>query len=282
MEHYRLLIRNYYQDHLGIGNVLKCLISGLSINDDTVIECYPHYMYGAYDTILDKKFIYDPATSNQKETVPINTCRILLLYYEDAYQNDLPNEEITLDPLHPKLFHWYFSRTKRIDWHYDPALVDSRVRERILGDIRKIVFLPIIHESVEKWTRLFCHAPSLGVSIRTWTASHEGTVGRPYSTEVYFKRINQVMTEHPEIQTIVLSVDNPAVIGEYLTEISAKYPHCAFIVLQKPAELNAIQYAVTKALTLARSTYFIGNRMSTFSELVYWFGECKPVVYTVF
>lgn len=282
MENYRLLIRNYYQDHLGIGNVLKCLISGLSINDDTVIECYPHYMYGAYDTVLDKKFIYYPDQATHKEIVPITTCRLLLLYYEDAYQADLPNEETTMDPLHPKLFHWYFSRTKRIDWHYDPALVDSRVRERILGDIRKIVFLPVIHESVARWTRLFTHVPSLGISIRTWTAAHEGVIPRPYSFEVYRTTIDKVMTEHPEIQTLVISVDNVAVLGDYLKEISAAYPCCSLVILQKPADLNAIQYAVTKALTLAKCTYFIGNRISTFSELVYWFGECKPVVYTVF
>lgn len=282
MENYQLVIRNYYQDHLGIGNVLKCLITGLSINDDTVIECYPNYMYGAYDTVLDPKFIYRPEVSSHKERVPIQTCRIMLMYYEDAYQDDLPNEEVTLDPIHRSLFHWCFSRTKRIDWHYDPALVDERVRQRVLSDIRKIVFLPVIHESVEKWTRLFADRPSLGISIRTWTAAHEGIIGRPYSFEVYRDRIAEVMSAHPEIQTLVVSVDNSAVWGQYAAELSAAYPRCAFVLLQRPDDLNPIQYAVCKALTLARCTHFIGNRISTFSELVYWFGECKPVVHTVF
>jgi len=27
---------------------------------------------------------------------------------------------------------------------------------------------------------------------------------------------------------------------------------------------------------------FIGNRMSTFSELVFWFGDCKPKVIALF
>lgn len=283
MENYQLVIRNYNQDHLGIGNVLKCLITGLSINNDTVIECYPNYMYGAYDTVLDPRFIYRPENSSTKECVPIQTCRIMILHYEDAYQNDLPNEEVTLNPIHPTLFHWYFSHSKRIDWYYDPALVDERVRNRIIRDIRKIIFLPVIHEAVGEWTRLFVdQGPSLGVSIRTWTAVHEGVIARPYSFEVYRTKIADVMSAHPEIRTVVVSVDNAAVWGQYAAELSAAYPRCAFVFLQRPAELNPIQYAVCKALTLARCTYFIGNRISTFSELVYWFGECRPVVYTVF
>lgn len=283
MESYQLVIRNYDQDHLGIGNVLKCLISGLSINNDTVIECYPHYMYGQYDTILDPKFILKTDVSTNKERIPINTCRIMLLHYEDEYQEDLPNEETMIGPIHPQLFHWYFSRTKRIDWYYDPLRIHERVRERILGDLRKIVFLPVIYESVETWTRLFVNnGLSLGISIRTWRAAHEGVISRPYSMDVYRDRIAEVMRDHPEIRTIVLSVDNSEVWGQYASELSATYPRCAFVLLQKPTDLNAIQYAICKVLTLARCTHFIGNRMSTFSELVFWFGECKPVVHTVF
>jgi hypothetical protein len=281
MEQYQLVIRDYHHDHLGIGNVLKNLITALSINDDTVIQCYSEYVYGHYDMVLDPKFIYDPHKETTKEQVRVHTCRLLLLYYEEEYQADLPNEETVVDTIHPTLFHWYFSYTRRIDWHYDPSLVDERVRNRILEAIHKIVFLPVIHEAVSAWTQLF-HGPTLGVSIRTWTAAHEGVIPRAYAFEVYRDRIAGVMRAHPEIRTLVVSVDNPSVIGQYMTELTATYPRCAFVVLQKPAELNPIQYAVCKALTLAKCTHFIGNRISTFSELVYWFGECKPIVHTVF
>jgi hypothetical protein len=67
MENYQFLIKDYEYDHLGIGNVLKCLITALSINDDVKIRCVPDYQYGQYDTILEDRFIYDPASPTTKE-----------------------------------------------------------------------------------------------------------------------------------------------------------------------------------------------------------------------
>ena len=287
MEHYQLVIRDYDKDSLGIGNILKCLVSALSINEDTFIQCYPDYRYGAYDTILDARFIYDPVTNPrikpEKEHVPVRTCRFMLLYFEEAYQEDLPNEEVTLDPIHPQLFHWYFSKSKRIDWHYEPEKIDVRVRARIMETMSKLVFTPIVTYATRQWTALFKgNGSSLGLSIRTWKSYHESNVGRPYSMDTYTQKIAEVMEQNPGIRTIVLSVDHEDAVGEYMAYLTKTYPMCSYVVLQHPTHLNPIQYAMTKVLTLAECTYFIGNRISTFTELVFWFGHCKPKVYPVF
>jgi hypothetical protein len=282
MENYQFLIKGYECDCLGIGNILKCLITTLSINDDVKIVCAPDYIYGQYDTILDERFIFNPNQHTTKEMVRVYTCRFLLLYYEEAIQNDLPNEEVTLDPIHPGLFHWYFSKTKRIDWYYDPSLVHPHVRQRIFESIDKIKWKPIVMETVDQWHQAFSSSVALGLSIRTWTASHENNIHRPYSFEVYQQTIARVIEEHPEIQTFVLSVDQPNYMPEYVTYLSKTYPSRSLVILSHLPHLNGIQYAITKAFTLSRCSYFIGNRISTFSELVYWFGRCKPIVYPVF
>ncbi len=282
MENYQFVIRGYENDRLGIGNILKCLITTLSINDDVKIVCAPDYMYGNYDTILDDRFIFQPNQVTAKEVVPVYTCRFMLLYYEEAIQNDLPNEELTIDPIHPGLFHWYFSKTKRIDWYYDPSLVHPSIRQRIFESIDKIKWKPIVMDTVSVWHSAFSSSVSLGLSIRTWTASHEHNVPRPYSSDVYFGMIQRVIEEHPEIQTFVLSIDQPKCLPEYVEYLSKHYPSRSLVILSHLPHLNPIQYAISKAFTLSKCAYFIGNRISTFSELVYWFGRCQPVVYPVF
>lgn len=282
MENYQFIIKEYERDRLGIGNVLKCLITSLSINDDVKIQCAPNYTYGQYDTILEDRFIYHELFPTTKEIVRVNTCRFLLLYYEEEIQEDLPNEETSMDPIHPTLFHWYFTLQRRIDWYYDPTKVHPRIRSRILEAIDKIQWKPIVMDTVSQWHMAFALQVSLGISVRTWRASHEQGVHRPYYPEVYFSAIRQAIHDHPEIQVIVLSVDCSEAVSEYITHLSTMYPSRPIVLLSHLPYLNAIQYAVTKAFTLARCNYFIGNRISTFSELVYWFGRCQPVVYPVF
>ena len=206
----------------------------------------------------------------------------MLLYYEEAIQNDLPNEELSIDPIHPSLFHWYFSKTKRIDWYYDPTIVHPYIRQRILESIDKIKWKPIVMETVDIWHRAFSSHIALGISIRTWTASHEVNIQRPYSSDVYYQMIAKVIEEHPEIETFVLSIDHPDHLPQYTTYLSKTYPSRSLVILSHLPQLNPIQYAITKAFTLSKCAYFIGNRISTFSELVYWFGRCQPIVYPVF
>jgi hypothetical protein len=145
----------------------------------------------------------------------------------------------------------------------------------------KIQFTETVNAAVQQWTSLFSSA-NLGISVRTWKSYHESNVPRPYSFEVYREKIAEVMQCHPEIRTIVVSLDHEDAVGEYMSYLTKTYPMCSFVVLQHPSHLNPIQYATVKALTLAKCNYFIGNRMSTFSELVFWFGKCLPRVYTVY
>ena len=53
-----VVIRNYNNDHLGIGNILKAFITARSLFSNVTIQCYPFYIYGLYDTILDNSVIW--------------------------------------------------------------------------------------------------------------------------------------------------------------------------------------------------------------------------------
>jgi hypothetical protein len=129
-------------------------------------------------------------------------------------------------------------------------------------------------------------APSgkrLGISVRTWASFHEHGIERPYNYETYANKILEVLNEVPDIQTIVLSFDNHSVEKQYLDLVEQFRKRV--IVLRRDDDdicMNPLQHSVVKMLSLARCEYFICNRISTFSELVFWFGGCKAKVFPLF
>ena len=258
----------------GIGNVLKGFISALSINPNTVIECNPNYMFGLYDTILEDKHIYKGGGGDY-----VYTCRLLVLKGEEGEQEHIHNEFRGFDGIGNSKFHDFYSR-KLIDWNYDSGKISEQVKERVFRIIDTISFKKIVLDHVESVVNKFVDKKVLGVSVRTWKCKHENNINRAYSFDVYKEKINQVLAAHPEINQIILSVDNDSVIGEYLNYFKDRGIDC--FVLMKSEGLNEIQNAISKALILSKSDYFIGNRISTFSELVFWFGKHKAQVYTVY
>lgn len=275
MENIRFLIKNYAVSRLGIGNILKCLISSLSVNDDTVIECYPEYIYGNYDTVLDQRFISKNDCFN-KEIEIVYTCRLLIHKSEEHIQNDLPSEELYMGGLTNPRFHSLFSFTKRIDWNYESSRIHITIQRRIFNTIAKIKFTPTVYNEVERNMTFFKGNHVLGMSVRTWLSSHETNVNREYNFEMY-KSVMDIL--RGSITHIIFSIDNIEYIRLYI-EYFNKYD-ISYTVLLKHDGINDIQFAVTKMLTLSRCQYIIGNRISTFTELIYWFGRCIPVIYPI-
>lgn len=254
----------------GIGNVMKGFISALSVNPNTTIECNQEYSLGKYDTVFDSRHIY---VDGQCEK--FYTCRLLVLREEEDEQENIVNEfQHTSGCGNPTLNH-YYSLTKLIDWNYDVSRISTRVKNRILGTIDTLHFQPHILNAVNGYVSQFLPGKTLGISVRTWKANHERNIDRPYNFHTYANAIRHYL---PSVSTIVLSVDNEDVLSEYLNLLQDKH----VIVLRHNDTNNETQTAFIKMLTLAKCDMFIGNRISTFSELVFWFSRCNIHVTTVF
>jgi hypothetical protein len=251
----------------GIGNVMKGFISAFSVNPDTRIECNPDYTLGNYDSVLDSRHIYQGG-----ECEPFYTCRLLVLREEEEEQENIYNEFQYTNGCGNSNLNHYYSFTKLIDWNYDVSRISTRVKDRILGAIDKVVFQPHILESVDTYVSQFHPGKTLGISVRTWKANHEQNIDRPYDFQTYANAIRQHL---PSVSTIVLSVDNEDVLPEYLELLQDRH----VIVLRQN---NETQTAFLKMLTLAKCDFFVGNRISTFSELVFWFSRCAIQVTPVF
>jgi len=269
-------------NHDGIGNVLKGFISCYSVHENTVIECNPDYVYGNYDSILDDKHIYkyDPLVKHEYAY----TSRLVVTREEEINgQQNIVNEYTQTNGCGNHLLNCQFFSNYVVDYNYNPDLLIDLLKYRVWNTIDKIQFNPIIHDEILKTCNIipFKTENVLGISIRTWKCHHELNVviERKYDAELYKSTITSVIINNPKIDTIILSVDNPDYITEYsnfLLDFNKKV-----LLLTKPSHINELQFALIKAKVLSKCNFFIGSRISTFSELVFWFSKCKIKVFPI-
>jgi hypothetical protein len=263
----------------GIGNVMKSFITAYSVNEYTTIDCNRDFVFGNYDTVLDPRHIY---VYNDADTVEfMYTSRLLVLKdEEDEQQHIFSEENAEVNGCGNNNCNHHYSFRRLIDYNYRPELLCDKLKERIWRTIDNITFHPTILNALGGNGKHLT-SNSLAISVRTWTSFHETNIHRPYSVETYKEMISRVLTSYPEIDKIVLSLDNDSVKQEYIDLIS-KMTSVPIFVLSQSDDINPLQFAIIKMLTLSKCKYFIGNRISTFSELVFWFSKCNIQCFPLF
>ena len=253
----------------GIGNVLKGYISALAIDPRARIIPSSVGLYGRFDEILSERHIA------QRIEGPVElfyTCRFLVLTSEERGQAQIVNEFQDNDRGgNPRLAPLF--STKCIDWPRASDRISPVIETRLLRTIASLQFRSELMEEVDRiWSGL--EGPMLGVSVRTWSAPHESNVNRPYDPAVYSAAIGRMLANHPEIRTVLVSADRddaiPVVGGRTVIYLNALVTG------------TSIQKAMKLVLLLARCPVFLGNRISTFTELVYWFGGHRQEIEVVF
>ena len=279
----KILFKVHIPREAGVGNTLKGFISGLSVHWNTKIECNYSSILGNFDTVLEKEHIFDSRVHSLKYQIePFSSCRWLVLKNEESLQPDLPYEYsnyMDVDLNNPK-FKYLFSTQSMIDHNYDVSKIHVQVKTRFLNTIKQIRFKNVLLEEVEKYS--FDYENTLGISVRTWTASHEFNIRRKYDFNTYQTIITNVIEQSPNIHTVFISLDNDNVKSQYQTFLNEKYPNLKVIFYEEKEGFNHLQHVMIKMLALTKCKYFICNRISTFSELVFWFGECKQTVFPLY
>jgi len=263
-------------EHVGLGNVLKSLISALSVNRNSKIE--PNRgLTGNYETVLDARLVYNQSESNHLVVLSYDCWRWRVLKTEEDIQTTLENDFSQGFGCGDSLSE-YFSSKVQIDLCYNRTLISSVVYNRIVFAIQQVKFTDAIYAEVNKIDVEFEN--TLAISVRTWTALHEEGVTRKYSFDDYAAAIRQMLIENSNIHTIVLSVDNESIFAEYLLFLT-RFENVSVVPLFKHSKigvLNYLQRSVVKMLVMSKCAYFICNRISTFSELVFWFSGCTQRV----
>lgn len=271
-----IIFKPHIPNCAGIGNTLKGFISGLSINENTKIEINQSYILGNFETVLDDKHILSSTDYNNFIVEPFSSWRFLILKEEEEIQQDFPNEysDYNCVNFNNQKFIHLFTPKVTIDNNYKRELINDKVYDRFMNAIKKIKFKDIIINEINKYN--FEFENTLGISVRTWKSIHEQDVNRSYDENIYKNVISDVLSNNKNINKVFLSVDNTDYLEEYI-DFLKKFN--VEIIIYKNPDVNYLQYVIIKMLLLSKCGYFIGNRISTFSELVFWFSECKQKVF---
>lgn len=271
-------IRTFHD--VGLGNTLKSFISAYSIYENTVIES-GNFPTGQYDTVLPSRFLYNATGLSHVNFLDYDCWRWRVLKIEEVSQTTLENDYSNGFECDTSLANFFSSRVK-IDLFYNRALLADAVFTRIYDTIRKIQFRNEIINTVDRFH--FDSHDSLAVSVRTWTAEHEHNVGRRYSFDEYATAISHYLTTEPNIRNVLLSVDNPSLFPIYMKYLSQFSNVTVIPLFRDDAEsnLNSLQKSVVKMLLMSKCRFFICSRVSTFSELVFWFSGCTQKVTALF
>jgi hypothetical protein len=255
----------------GMGNVLKIFISYLSVDESTKIKNNLNYILGDFSSILDKKHIYNEDIDNPYIEVPFNW-RFLVLHEEVEQKHHYNLSYNTNDPYKSDIF----KDNVYIDLNYDRSFLCDRVFNRISSAFDKLIWNSIILDEVKKITNLI-NENTLGITVRTWNAQHEQqiNVNREYNKEKYVSAIKSFINDTElKIQTVFLSVDNDNAYSEYC-ELLKNYN---VIIYKKPENITRLQYGCIKMLVLSKCKYLVGNRISSFTEMIVWLAKFKQTL----
>jgi hypothetical protein len=252
----------------GLGNVIKSWLTALAVDPTATIEPSPGFSLGEYQTVLHPRHIY-----SGDGRVPLYTCRLRVLASEHDGQRHLPTESTDYALGNPMLDSQYSPHL--IDWNYDLAALSPVVVDRVHRTLAGVTLLP---EITRRCAEQVVDGRSLGVAVRTWRAPHEPDgINRPYCRDSYRHAIQQ---EIDCVDTVVLCADRQDTLEEYLEWLSL-FP-VNVVVPARVAVDNATQGAFAQLAALAACNVLVGARLSTFTELAWWFGRNRARVVPLF
>jgi hypothetical protein len=176
---------------------------------------------------------------------------------------------------------YYFSAFN-VDEYFNRSLIPSAMVKRVLTSIRKIKFNQKLVDAANNISDSLIH-PSLGVSIRSWSANHEGINNishLTYSQESYEEIISHIVLHNTgllRVESVLVAFDNPDLIYFYKPFLDAL--PATVIYFNHGVDITPIEKGFIELLALSKTTFLIGDSRSTFIRAVYWMGECRQRVF---
>ncbi len=315
MAHY---LTSYYpnQPAVGLCNYLKVLFSSYRINKiingDKIVPCVDKEFDWIYKSIYtNDEYINPNLVENLSGLAFDGSCQFLedavfayegsqrLYYFTDKIHYNVNNDTTVYksnSDLGLRTYGWRFyvkpsdnvnlgpfanewhlrDQTMCIDNRY--TLIPDNMREIYLDIIKKFKILDPIQNHVNKeFSRL--GDEFLSVHIRTWASGlwkESGPENIPQYNWYLKERSNYVSAiNRSPLKKVLICTDNKSEMQLLLPHISTEKEIHFY---EKSDDLNRMQNDFCELLLLSKGKHLIGTNNSTFSELAWWYGDCKQTV----
>ena len=301
---------------LGIGSILKTFASLKSVHANTKFKNLNGYLLGNYSSIIEADQLVDARDVHVfgSHIIELNAYRLVVLRDEeplipaDSVLYHRNNSIFTsnfglLDNKHVKFIQ---STSANVDALLDCSVIPDAIVQRILHGVRQIRFRASIVALAESILGdAGGGAGALGVSIRSFQAPHEvgdsalhnetvlhevvQTNAQQYSAAQYQAHIRRVLSLRP-VTAVILAYDNPDLLVPQHAAFVADLRRSGVTVIEFDGYLrphgfhlreHSLEKAAVELLVLARTSHLLGNKDSTFLDMVYWLGECRQEVFGV-
>lgn len=245
------------QCKFGIGNRVKKIMSSLKISDDIEVLWTTNFIF-PYESLNE----YFPDLKEVKSSagkMRYDSWRLAILPGDTPNNFSTANqkwEKIMGSQLNPKS-----PKNNSIDFEYER--IPQKLQDEYSTILKTIKVSDKILNEVELFHKNF-DTDTVGVHIRTWKDC-------PKRTKMFysFERYVQLMSKHSDKKFFVATDDKKTI-----EELSKEFPGRIITRDDKDLKIDAF----VEMLLLSKCDNIIGSPFSTFTEIAWWYSECKSKV----
>ena len=177
----------------------------------------------------------------------------------------------------PRKFARVYPTIKGNNIDFEFKRIPRNIREIILKELKELKINKKIKERVEDFNKKNHISDMIGIHNRAtdFQNSPDGR-GKISTTDLFFKRIKEILKEKPKVK-FFLCTDSKETEELYKKEFGKKiftFPKKNWDMSSFEASLDAL----TDLLLLSKTKIILGTYLSTFTEMAWWFGECKSKI----
>jgi len=261
----------------GIANRLKCLISLWIIADKTKRNLLLYWPINHTCGAKFSELFENEVNETSKEEIyglkkgDLDYYRGDLLMISESLKKYILSSDWKWSFLKNSLL----KNNNSIDFNFKE--IPSETKKEILFYLKKLKPIKKIRYSVSNFERKNKIKNCIGVHIRRGDfADRKTSPGKVSTDEKFIERMNELIKEKPKIN-FFLSTDSREMeekIEKAFPKKIIKFPKTSFV----RTDVKATQEGLIDLLLLSKTKHILGTYRSTFNELAWWLGECKPKI----